>query len=359
MQLRLLCGMLFCFVTVGFLQAQDCAKKLEQAQIAYKDGKIEMIPELLDSQGSRCLDGNGLTNNEKTNAYRLLALTYLYLNERPKAEEMMRRFLVLNPEYKINSSVDPPEFAELHATFRTHPVFLIGAKLGGNVIGVNVMKTFSVDKSDIARGEYLSRLGYQAGVTLELPLNNKMTIVGEAYLASRTYEFKDVLLNFANLTFRENQTWIDIPVLFKYYFTETKVRPFIQVGPSINLLFGSSANAKRIDIVDSETQREVSGPAISLKEQRNLFNFGVSGGGGFRFDKLIGNGSLLLEVRYNYALNNIVKTENRTKNHELIYDYGYIDNDFKVNNISFSMGYIIPIYNPKVIGRKKDFQYNF
>ena len=165
-----------------------------------------------------------------------------------------------------------------------------------------------------------------------------MTIVGEAYLASRTYEFKDVLLNFANLTFRENQTWIDIPVLFKYYFTETKVRPFIQVGPSINLLFGSSANAKRIDIVDSETQREVSGPAISLKEQRNLFNFGVSGGGGFRFDKLIGNGSLLLEVRYNYALNNIVKTENRTKNHELIYDYGYIDNDFKVNNISFSMG---------------------
>ncbi|MFM9943940.1 MAG: hypothetical protein ACKVQB_01775, partial [Bacteroidia bacterium] len=45
------------------------------------------------------------------------------------------------------------------------------------------------------------------------------------------------------------------------------------------------------------------------------------------------------DVNYQYSLTNINNADNRLKNENLIYNYFYIDDDLRLNNLTFSLGY--------------------
>ncbi|HEY8402508.1 MAG TPA: hypothetical protein VIK89_14670, partial [Cytophagaceae bacterium] len=120
-------------VLPGLVKAQstenNCTQTLKKAQNTYDQGRIFEIADMLQP----CIE-NGFTKEEKTSAYYLLTLTYLYFNEREKAEKAMLEFLKLNPEYEIKN--DPAEFVNLYNSFRTTPAFLIGGRAG--IGGVDV-----------------------------------------------------------------------------------------------------------------------------------------------------------------------------------------------------------------------------
>ena len=118
-----------CLVS-GYLltNAQDCAQSLRLASSSYDQGRLHEIPELL----KKCLD-NGFTSIEKVNAYKLLALSYLYLEEPEKADEAMLELLNTDHFFEPNQAVDPAEFIGLYNTFRTKPLFSIGVKLSAGV----------------------------------------------------------------------------------------------------------------------------------------------------------------------------------------------------------------------------------
>src|SRR5687768_8357487 len=101
---------LIIFLLPFFASGQNtCSQTLLKAQIAYYEGRAEEVSTILEA----CLK-DGFTEEEKSQAYRLLTLTHLYLNETQQAENSMLSFLRLNHYYKINEAVDPTEFINLY-----------------------------------------------------------------------------------------------------------------------------------------------------------------------------------------------------------------------------------------------------
>ena len=63
---------------------------------------------------------------------------------------------------------------------------------------------------------------------------------------------------------------------------------------------------------------------------------------------------MTFNVRYYLGLTNLRNDKAPLDaNNELLFRYGYIDNDFKINSIAISIGYIKPFYKPKKL-KKKD-----
>ncbi len=327
-----------------------CAKTLRSARSAYEQGRIEEVPDLVN----KCLS-SGFNDVERIEAYKLLILSHLYYDERAAAEDAMLRFLRIEPEYEINPVVDPPEFINLYNTFRTKPIFLIGGKAGGNLTFVNLQKNFSLDNTNNSTGTYTAQLGYQAGITADIPLGNKGFSIGiEANFIGHFYEYNKKQLGFSQLLFQEEQLWGEVPLLARYSFGKGNTKYYVQLGGAVSYLISSEATVERVDSVDLEVgNRSVSGPSIDLSEQREVLNYSITGGVGVRIKNVLGRGYLLADLRYTYGIPNIVNEEARYDNTELQYRYLYVDNDFSLSNAFISIGYMIPIYKPKVIRRKK------
>ena len=102
----------------SYAQLTTCAQTLRLANSTYEQGRLHELPDLL----AKCLE-NGFDKQEKVQAYKLLALTYIYLEEPEKADEMMLKILQTDNYFTINKDIDPAEFIALYNTFRTKPVY--------------------------------------------------------------------------------------------------------------------------------------------------------------------------------------------------------------------------------------------
>ena len=329
----------------------SCSQTLREAQLTYERGRIDLVPDQLAS----CLR-SGFNKEEKIAAYKLLVNTYLYFNESDKAVEAMTSFLSLNPEYEIDVVADPSEFINLYNSFRTTPVYLLGGKAGSNITAVNVSRNFSLDDSSEKRGKYNYIPGFNVGLALEVPINKKISIAPELYFSQKKYQYRDLILGFADVNFEETQTLVELPVFVKYnignFGKDKNITPFVNLGGSVSYLLSSEADVVRKDAVSGENQREVSGPSIDLADQRNSIIYAAAVGAGAKLKNIIGRGYLIVDFRYSYGLNNVVNPDNRTANTTLVYDYLYVDNDFSMNNYSFTIGYLIPKYKPKLLSKK-------
>ena len=78
-----------------------CTQTLRRARTVYDEGRVQEMESLLEG----CIK-NGFTDEERTEAYRLLILSYLYLDEPDKADNAMLALLRDNPEFIINERVD-------------------------------------------------------------------------------------------------------------------------------------------------------------------------------------------------------------------------------------------------------------
>ncbi|HLF35292.1 MAG TPA: hypothetical protein VI583_13700, partial [Cyclobacteriaceae bacterium] len=107
------------------VQPSGCAQSLLDAEALFAEGKLNQIAPLLET----CMRA-GFTKDEKVQAYKLLSVTYTYLEEFSKAEDALLNLLRLENEYRVNPEVDPTEFIKLFQKFRTYPIFQVGLKIG-------------------------------------------------------------------------------------------------------------------------------------------------------------------------------------------------------------------------------------
>lgn len=83
----------------------------------------------------------------------------------------------------------------------------------------------------------------------------------------------------------------------------------------------------------------------SLNKMRNDFNYGFILGGGLKYK--VGINYIVLNIRYTRGINNLVSSEKRYSNHELLYTFGYVDNDFRMDNLAISFGIERAFYKSK------------
>lgn len=330
-------------------QNTNCSEVLTKAQDTYKEGRIDEIAELLKP----CLE-TGLAKQEKIEAYRLLTLTYLYFNEREQAQNAMTNLLKNDPEYKLRQN-DPTEFVNLYNSFRTTPIFLIGAKLGINGLDIDVKKNFSLDNSAERRGKYESEIGIQGGFMIQFPLTKRVFVLSELLYSVHSYTYTDKLFGYASLEFPEKQVHLGLPVLFNYNFGKNpKWIPYINLGGSVSYLLSANAIPVRVDETGDNNQREITQGEIPIASLRQKVNFNLLAGAGLKVKDILGRGYLLFDIRYSHGLNNVVNEKERYSNDDLMYNYLYVDNNFKINSFQYSVGYSYPLYKPKLKKVKKE-----
>jgi hypothetical protein len=331
-------------------QGPTCAQTLRLARATYEQGRLQEI----EQQLKPCID-NGFTKQEKVEAYKLLCLSYIYLEEPEKADEAMLYLLRTDPYFEINDAVDPAEFVALWGTFRSWPIYRIGVKLGANASQPNVSETITA--VDFASGSgYKFLVGFQFGATADLPLHfisKKLVLHADLMYQSKRFEMTlkvnrgtdgngNMLTN--TFTGTEAQNWISLPITIEYELFDKKYHPYIALGGSVDYLLGSTITSDRL------REQQASIEPKSFDPLREKLNFSAIAAAGVKVP--LSAGFVVLEVRYVYGLTNITTQESAFSNAQYTLDYGYADSIFKINSLSVTGSYIINIFNPKKLNRK-------
>lgn len=321
-----------------------CTQTLRLAQSVYEQGRLHELPQLLDG----CLKNQGFNNAEKVNAYKLLTLTYIYLEEPAKADEAMLELLRTETEFKVNDAVDPAEFVALYKTFRTTPVFRVGGKMGAVASEPSII---SADFVDDGTNIYTYNIGFNVTVAGEIPLTNsfkKFTLNPELSFQLLSFKGSNLNADSARVTKgTETQAWISLPLSLQYkVYEKGGTNFFVAGGLSADYLLSST---NRI-ISQRKGNSPVEENSFDVVAQRNHFNMGLLFSTGFK--RKIGKGYLIAEVRYKIGLIPMLTRADTYENSMLVFDYKYVDGIFKLNTLSLSIGYIINRYNPKKLTSK-------
>ncbi|TAF72750.1 MAG: PorT family protein [Bacteroidetes bacterium] len=339
------------FVCFGQIVAQNtpssCSQSLKEAQKAYEKGNIELIKSKIEN----CVSSTEFSKIEQMQAYRLMILSFLYLDDQKNAEKWMNDLLVFEPDYKPNKLLDPIEYIKLYESFNVIPWISAGLSIGVNASRARNVWDYNVGNSD-GNNTTKNSTGFSInlGGVADFNLKKKLFLTTEVQLVTRALKAEKAAFSNSKITVLESQTLLEVPLSLKYIIGDGKLKPYIRVGGGINLNLSSSQSLNRIKDDENATV-EYSGPAVDVKSSRNAINTFALVGAGLMFK--IGYGHLFIDARYQYGLSNLVKQAGRyeTVNSRLT-SYGYIEDDFAINSVFINTGYIYSFYKVKKVRKK-------
>lgn len=343
----------FCFFISSSAWAQrvDCEQVLIQADDEFNAGRYYGISALLQP----CLDKNDFTNEQKVRAYLLLTQAYLILDNPTAAEESYLQLLRADPEYVANPARDPIDVYYLSKKFTSTPIITPHIRGGFNTSIPRIIHELTVSGTEIETRNVL-KLGVQLGVGFDLNLTNNLSIGAEGNFSNRgfkrnTEKGSGKYFGSDNLSTIERQNWFDIPLYIKYADDSGKIRPFGYAGFAFNLLLSSRGNdwEYRYEFSDGSV-KEITDRPETLTYKRNLLNHSLVFGGGAKYK--IGKNFLYADLRYMAGLSNITKEEKIYYDADGNFDpsvvqFAEVSDFFRLDNISISVGFIRPLYNPR------------
>ncbi|MFC1553250.1 outer membrane beta-barrel protein [candidate division KSB1 bacterium] len=140
--------------------------------------------------------------------------------------------------------------------------------------------------------------GYLFGFSLERHIRGKVTFAPEIFLIKNGDKFThlDSENSTQNRTSEFSETYLMIPILYKYYFNGFSDRSFLSFGPEVSFILKS-------EIKPNVTSNSGSDNAKWLK----FSTFAVTLGAGFEKDMPNSPLTLVTEVRYSRGLQNFNK----------------------------------------------------
>ncbi len=328
----------------------DCIVKLNEAEKLYEQGKIEKIPDLL----SNCIE-TGFNKENKIAALRLLTLVNLFEDNQNKAEKTLLEILKEDPEFKINTAIDPVEFVRLYNSFNTEPFMSFGIALGLNSSKPRLIETFTNNAFNDASPVYSSDgIGFSAGLKMNYHLNRKVDLSFEPVFTSIAFKVVENSSSVSISTMSESMTFIDFPLYGSYSFYKYKALTFYgEFGMIYGMLVTSKLNG--LITYTDKSHPDFEGPTITTNEIRSpyLLQSSIGIGTSYKIDR----GSFQVCLRYKYGLNNLVLPDQRFNNFENITtDYNHQDDNFSNTNFSFTISYNREFYrHNKKPGNKTNF----
>ncbi len=339
--------------------AQDCERKLKSASEKYVSGHLRDIPAVLND----CIK-SGFTVKQKENAYELMVLSYLFLDDEAAAEKNLIALLTDNPDYRP-SPLDPPEYIHFFNNFRVDPVFSFGLSIGPNYTMLKDVQYFSggntkfldaKDKSGLGFGEMLE-VNVKIIKNLELNINfgfsaKRFSI--EENVVTSTSNGREFITVFS----KEKQFWLDIPIMLKYGVkSNRKLYAYIQGGLAYHKLVGDKLELTKEAIQEDKSKKVTEGPLISILARANHLSlrktqhYSLVVGAGIRYKVATGL-YLIGDLKYYSGLTQLANKEAAINEiPKLEYRYAYVDNYFNQNTLSISFGIAKMIYKPKRIKR--------
>ncbi len=364
---------LLCLFLPQTVQAQsDCVQKIDLAYEKYNAG---LFTEVLTLNLRDCLN-NSLSFEEKSRIYKVLILVHLYRDQLQEAEDFMQELFSHDPEYPIVDT-DPIEFETLHQRFDTDPVGILEFRTGANLTFPLQGNVYTVGLQGTQDLINYPKLGTQLGFLWEESLRKNWTYsVGLVY-SYRAYGQQESLPYFETgltdgfdtggdtisfeLTFDERQHWIDIPIGLQYNFMENRkdrLVPYISFGLTGHYLIDAKLKQlqRSVSLLEAGKDKlfEKRIEQITTFEEniiadfplRTRFNLSARVGGGLQIK--LGHNYLNLGMEWTWFSRNLVNATNRYRNDQLIYSFGYVDDDFIQISPQLNIGLKHIFYNPKI-----------
>jgi hypothetical protein len=340
------------------------AQYLRQARSSYDQGRLHEIPIILEEQMNA--SNSVFTQSEKTEAYTILILTYIYLEEPEKADSRMISLLRLDKFFKPKAS-DPIEFKTLWKKFRREPLFRVGIKIGGTQTHVNTMSNYRVTSGN---GEYVPNVALQFGASFEKDFmlirkadgHKRFAYNPEIFYSTHLFTYKNENLFFndnaeaskASLSNIIKQQRIQLNLLLQYTLIDIRREdeadktfiPYVAAGPTVGYLMKSTVEGETIF---EDKFNEISS-GVDNTEHYSPFSLGLTGSLGFKWK--IGDIYVNADLRYQQGFLNIVNEEKRKSNlnpdlQKVLWNLTYINNDFSLNHAAFNIGIVLPFFSPK------------
>lgn len=329
------------FVAGAQQKLTTCAQTLRLARSVYENGRLHELPNLMGD----CFSKTEWTTQERVDAYKLLTLAYIYLEEPEKADEMMLNILKTDPEFKPNDNIDPAEFVALWRTFRTEPVYRLGVKVGGNATQPNVHAYTALNEG---KENYEYSYGFQGGVSMEIGIfNDLLTLNPELYFQSKSFKVN-------NTFFEDGQTTtgkvslksLSLPVSVQYPLSigkkkvDTKWIPYVGAGIATDFLLGV--------VTDLETDVHGQSRVITSSDEKvqyKKFNFAPILSAGVKGK--VKKAEIVAEIRYNFGASTIFDKQKLYDSQPEVFGNKFVHGPFSLNTLSVSFGYLLNKYIPR------------
>ena len=330
-------------VFLGFFQvvyAQECTAVLDEAKKEFAAGHLEVISSLLND----CLHGN-FTDEQKIEAYKLLTITYLYLDFPHEAEQSFMELLEIDHEYRISES-DPVELQYLSKKFITTPIISFTGKAGANVSTVTVLHRNTVSAEPDDNWKYTPGFGFNVMAGMDLHFNKIVSLNFELDLSSRSYVYTDVLFSEIepqDIEQKRTNLHASLPVSLKFTYPGITYYPYVYAGYSPSYTLISQGNDKR----EPRANENIVGPSIDLLGKTKAFShsliFGIGVKRRFKYNYV------LVDLRYRLGMTNMLdeKKQYNFDNDQIReeqFRYLQSGDDLRWNGLELSVGFTIPKY---------------
>lgn len=304
-----------------------------------------------------CLDNGQFTKEQLVRAYQLLTQTYLILDSPLEAERSYVNLLKANPEYIASPDKDPIDVVYLSKKFTATPIFSWDVHTGPNITLPRVI----IDNQAYVGStqNYLVRPRGFLGGTLIWNYNDRISAELGVDLTLNSFTYKeDNIFLYDNLTVKENQFSVQVPLSIKYTHIRKGLSPYGYAGVSgaslltanQNLLFVDQSPNYRGEEIESfsgqPTERDQ-----NIRYRRSSFNRSFHVGAGFRWKYKLDY--LFVDVRYSFGMNNI------SRNDRLVtytgeegsglgsFSFAHVDDYMRLDQAMISVGFIRPLYKPR------------
>ncbi|MFZ1809286.1 MAG: outer membrane beta-barrel protein [Cyclobacteriaceae bacterium] len=337
------------FTLTSYSQETGCLQTLALANEEFNAGRFFGIPSLL----KECLD-RGFTAEQRVQAYYLLAQAYLILDDPIAAEDSYLKLLKADPEFVATPENDPIDLVYLSKKFTATPIFTPHFRAGGNVSLVRTIHKNNTEPYPVERNNKL-RPGFQFGGAIEWNINDNISVGSGLMFAFKSFKIEKTGISLDDRQeIIERQTWFDVPLYVKYRDNAGKVRPYGYAGLSLNALVGSNVELRLENLSSSGSQVTTEGPDEKVGYKRMFLNRSLLVGGGVYYK--VGRNFIFADLRYMAGLNNLVNVEENYYGEDGAFSqngtrYRWVGDYYRLDNVSLSIGFVKPLYNPRKIKR--------
>ena len=294
--------------------------------------------------------------------YRIAALSYDDLDETVMRDKYIKKILDIRPY--MESGIYRQSWRKIaQEKYIVLPRILFGVNVGPNIAIAHPYKRYSIlgpvqsTVEDIYHKDYSYRLldlwGAQLSGVIEYTLSKHFSVYMEVASISLAFRYKtglkqeiggeQVALDFI---YRQRLYYIEMPFYLKYRFTASRsiLKPYIQIGGFFRILqFAHKSIDRTVRIGPGPPEEDTS--AFYLRRLVSRFGNGFCIGGGFTYETRFSGFHLFLEfgINYKHGFNNIVNSDLRYSDNELISEYYDVFDDIKLRSLDFSFKILLPI----------------
>ncbi len=314
---------------------------IQEADKLYQYGLYNRCIDILSGVLKTC----SLTRNEKTLALELLAKAYTETDDPEKADSAVNIMLHTSPHYELKEQDNPESYNRLVRKYKIHPRLSIGIRNTLDWMNYRTTRIFNVDglnydepyKKELEG--ILNDFNWMYYGWAELEFDGDISL--NADLIFKWTNFKrEIRTPGFDLTFREQDNYIEIPFYLKKYFPVGKyVLPYFTAGMGWLSMTKATGNATKdySEDVPSVTTGDIN---MLSARNKNTFEWIAGVGVGYKLKNL----RLFIDARYYSGLKSITNPAKGLSNNMLVNDYLYIDNSVRLNQFeigaSFSYTFI-------------------